>query len=101
MDGALDKKDEELASLIQSGRVEFFSVLMGRYESKILRYAKKFLYNHEAKYKEPIVLYYLEELSYKEIAEVMHIPVSTVGIRIKRAKKMMKIIFEKQGYNHG
>jgi len=53
-----------------------------------------------AKYKEPVVLYYLENLSYKEIADVMSIPVSTVGIRIKRAKKMMKSIFEKNGYKH-
>ena len=52
------------------------------------------------KYKEPIILYYLENLSYKEIADVMSIPVSTVGIRIKRAKKIMRSIFEKKGYKH-
>jgi len=185
-----EQKDEELASLIQSGRTEFFSILMGRYETKILRYASKFLYNPEdakdavqdiftkaymniksfdvrrkfspwlyrlahnelinlldrrrirtfvplpdldiflpnftrnnvaehidrqeyqkiidacldkleLKYKEPVILFYLEELSYKEISQVMQIPVSTVGIRINRAKKLMKTIFDKQGYNHG
>ena len=53
-----------------------------------------------AKYKEPIILYYLENLSYKEIADVMSIPVSTVGARINRAKKMMKSIFEKKGYKY-
>ena len=47
MDGQEGQKDEELTHLIQSGRTEFFSILMGRYESKILRYASKFLYNHE------------------------------------------------------
>ena len=50
------------------------------------------------KYREPIILYYLEELTYKEIAEVMRIPISTVGIRIKRAKEKMKSIFKKLGY---
>ncbi len=184
------QKDEELVSLIQSGRIEFFSILMGRYETKILRYAEKFLYNKEdakdavqdiftkayiniksfdanrkfsswlyrlahnelinlldkkrirnflplpnldiflpnlsknnvadhvdkqeyraiidacleklePKYKEPIILFYLEEMSYKEIAQIMQVPVSTVGIRMSRAKKLMKTIFEKQGYNHG
>jgi DNA-directed RNA polymerase specialized sigma24 family protein len=30
----------------------------------------------------------------------MSIPVSTVGIRIKRAKKIMRSIFEKKGYKH-
>jgi len=52
------------------------------------------------KYKEPITLYYLEELSYKEIADVMSIPTSTVGIRIQRAKKLMKTIFQKKGYKY-
>jgi RNA polymerase sigma-70 factor (ECF subfamily) len=53
------------------------------------------------KYKEPVVLYYLEDLSYKEISEVMQIPIITVGVRIKRAKEMLKSIFKKQGYNYG
>ena len=44
----------------------------------------------DVKYKEPIVLYYMEELSYKEIADILRIPISTVGIRIKRAKQLLK-----------
>ncbi len=44
----------------------------------------------ELKYREPVILYYLEGLSYKEVADVMRIPVSTVGVRIKRAKQKMK-----------
>ena len=46
----------------------------------------------EMKYREPIILYYLEELSYKEIAEVLHIPISTVGIRLKRGREKLKKI---------
>jgi len=53
----------------------------------------------DPKYREPIILYYLEGLPYKEIAEVMRIPISTVGIRIKRAKEIMKSIFKKSGYS--
>jgi RNA polymerase sigma-70 factor, ECF subfamily len=59
----------------------------------------KFLGKLDAKYREPIVLFYIEELSYKEIADIMHIPVSTVGIRIKRAKEIIKSISEKIGYS--
>ena len=33
---------------------------------------------------------YFEELDYKEIADVLHIPVSTVGIRLQRGKAMLK-----------
>jgi len=42
------------------------------------------------KYREPLVLYYLEELDYKEIADVLQIPVSTVGVRLQRAKVRLK-----------
>ena len=41
-------------------------------------------------YKEIIILYYLEELSYKEIADILQVPIGTVGIRIKRAKEILK-----------
>jgi RNA polymerase sigma-70 factor (ECF subfamily) len=180
--------DEEIALLVQSGKVEFFDVLINRYEQKIRRYAKRFLVdredvndvlqevfikayrnirsfdakrkfspwlyriahneliNHlkkrkknplplfdldaffpqsladnnvsreverrdmtgtiekcldklEIKYREPVTLYYLEELSYKEIADVLRLPVSTVGIRIKRAREMIKSLCKKMGYN--
>lgn len=49
-----------------------------------------------AKYREPLVLYYFEEMNYREIADVIHLPVSTVGIRLQRGKIMLKkIIGEK------
>jgi RNA polymerase sigma-70 factor, ECF subfamily len=57
----------------------------------------KFLDKLEAKYREPIVLYYFEELSYKEIADVMQVPIATVGIRIKRGKEALKSICQKEG----
>ncbi len=185
-----EQQDEIIAALVQSGKSDFFGILINRYQEKMMRYAKKFLSNDDdkkdivqeifikayvniksfdakrkfsswlyriahnelvnnlkkknksflpildldtffpqhgysnnnvnekidrkntmelidkcfneldTKYKEPIILYYLENLSYKEIADVMSIPVSTVGIRIKRAKKIMKSIFEKKGYKY-
>ncbi|MBM3206549.1 MAG: RNA polymerase sigma factor [Candidatus Staskawiczbacteria bacterium] len=187
----IDKNDEEIASLVQSGKVDFFGILIERYEKKMERYARRILNNQddvkdviqeifikayiniksfdasrkfspwlyriahneivnvyrknkrksflpifdvdtflphiikegelsiqkqvdrremkeiiekclinlEEKYKEPIVLYYIEDLSYKEISDIMHLPISTVGVRIKRAKKIMKEIFKSQNYN--
>jgi RNA polymerase sigma-70 factor (ECF subfamily) len=181
--------DEEITRLVQSGRVEFFDVLMERYEKKIKRYSRKFLSDREdindvlqdvfikaykniqsfdvkrkfspwlyriahnelinalkkkkrkplslldldvffpqrlsddtdlhgqierqemqktidksldkleLKYREPIILYYFEGLSYKEIADVMRLPISTVAVRIKRAKEAMKSIYKKLGHN--
>lgn len=39
--------DEELASLIQSGKVEFFGTLIVRYDAKMKRYSRKFLSDQE------------------------------------------------------
>jgi RNA polymerase sigma-70 factor (ECF subfamily) len=178
------ENDEKIAFLVQSGQIEFFGILIKRYEDKIERYSRKFLSDKEdindvvqnvflkayeniqsfdikrkfsswlyriahnelvnvlkkkkkspllffdldvffpqkfhtdssvereidrqkakeiidkcldklaIKYREPIILFYFEELSYKEIADIMKIPISTVGIRIKRAKDIMKKILK-------
>lgn len=41
-------------------------------------------------YKEVIILYYIEELSYQEIADVLQVPVGTVGVRLRRARASLK-----------
>lgn len=188
-ENASQQKDEEIASLVQSGKIEFFDILIERYEAKIRRYSRKFLSDPEGindvlqeifiktytniqsfdtkrkfsswiyriahnelvnalrkrrpilplfdldvflphhlhddtlrknidkqdikelidkclgrlevKYKEPLILYYFEELSYQEIADILQIPVSTVGIRIKRAKEKVKTIYRQITSNDG
>ncbi|MFH1713078.1 MAG: RNA polymerase sigma factor [Candidatus Jacksonbacteria bacterium] len=176
--------DEQIARLVQAGKIENFGELVKRYEAKMKRYAKKFLFAYEdaedvvqevfikaytniqsfnsskkfspwlyriahnefinaikkrgkeslsffnfdtllpnitakdnikdeidrqelravlnkcldkiaPKYREPLVLYYFEGFSYKEIAGILRIPVSTVGIRLKRGKKLMKSLLPK------
>jgi RNA polymerase sigma-70 factor (ECF subfamily) len=42
------------------------------------------------KYREPLVLYYLEGMDYKEISEVLQIPVSTVGVRLARGRAALQ-----------
>lgn len=177
------KTDEELATLVQGKNEEAFGVLMNRYQSKLLRYGRRFLSNdapiedavqevfiktyqniqsydttkpfspwiyriahnmfvntlrsnsrlpfvtvdldlfsaHAAYeidpaadeereqaralverglqslsplYREVIVLYYLEYLSYQEIANVLRVPIGTVGIRLRRAREALKIYVE-------
>jgi RNA polymerase sigma-70 factor (ECF subfamily) len=44
----------------------------------------------DPKYREPLVLYYFEEMNYKTIAEVLQLPLSTVGVRLQRGKAMLK-----------
>lgn len=48
------------------------------------------------KYREPLSLFYLEEKSYQEISDILHLPMGTVSIRIKRAKAIMKVICQKK-----
>ncbi len=180
-----EQRDEDIALMVQRGDTESFGLLVTRYEPKMLRYARKFLFgfgpddikdvvqdvfikaymniksfdtgrafspwlyriahnqfinilrkrgtehisffdadtlfphaDHEdteirrhelaelkgmfdecldrldPKYREPIVLYYYEEVGYQEISQIMQIPVSTVGIRLKRGKVALKKIFD-------
>jgi RNA polymerase sigma-70 factor (ECF subfamily) len=53
------------------------------------------------KYREAIILYYLEELSYKEIADVLQVPLGTVSARVKRAKAELKVIYKGVDISHG
>ena len=175
--------DEKITELVQVGQEDYFGILIDRYKAKMLRYARKFLFDessaedlvqdvfvnayinikgfdvsrkfspwlyriaHNAyvneikkrnknplvffdidvflphqsfkedsmneveneeikreledcidkidiKYREALILCYFEGLSYKEIAEVLHISISAVGVRINRGKKAIKKDFK-------
>lgn len=47
-------------------------------------------------YKEPLILFFLEEKSYEEISDVLHLPVGTVGTRINRAKHIVRKLCQKK-----
>lgn len=50
----------------------------------------KLLNKIDAKYREVLVLFYFEEMDYKEISDVLEIPVNTVGVRLKRGREMLR-----------
>lgn len=56
---------------------------------------KRSLHKIDVKYREPLVLYYFEEMDYKEISEILQIPVSTVGVRLNRGKTALRKLVDK------
>ncbi len=50
---------------------------------------EKALGNLSPKYREVLALYYYDDFSYQEIADVLRIPTATVGVRIKRGKEAL------------
>ncbi len=179
-----EKTDEELAKLTQEGETEAFGTLVERYEGKLSRYGKRFLFDHEnikdavqevfvkayanirsfdhskrfspwiyriahnnfvniikkkkrepytffdadvifsfaseeetlssaerrerkkevekylseirPKYREILVLFYFEEKDYKEISDILNIPISTVGVRLRRGRQEIRKKYEKR-----
>ncbi len=53
----------------------------------------------DAKYREPLVLHYFEEMDYKEVAEILEIPISTVGVRLGRGRSLLEKLAKENGVN--
>jgi RNA polymerase sigma-70 factor (ECF subfamily) len=101
---ALKKKSREAISLFDPDTI--FPTLIAREQAEdpYLRketkaMIEKGLAELSPKYREPVILYYFEEMDYREIADVLHIPVATVGVRLKRARDMLRKTLNEQ--EHG
>jgi RNA polymerase sigma-70 factor (ECF subfamily) len=49
-----------------------------------------------ATHREVLILHYLEDLSYQDIADILQVPMGTVGVRIHRARAALKKYFSPQ-----
>ena len=50
----------------------------------------------QTKYRIPLVLYYFEDMNYKEISDVLRIPTGTVGVRLRRGLALLRTKFSLQ-----
>lgn len=55
------------------------------------------VYHLEPKYREVVQLVYFEHMKYDEVSDVLHIPVSTVGVWLSRAKAKLRQICNQKG----
>lgn len=56
------------------------------------------LYQLDLKYREPLMLYYIDDRSYQEISDILRIPMGTVATNISRGKQQLRTLVEQRGH---
>lgn len=76
---------------IRSGEVIEETIMTSQTKEQIEQVLSQLPEHH----REILVLYFFEELSYTEISDILRIPISSVGVKISRAKKILEPLLEK------
>jgi RNA polymerase sigma-70 factor (ECF subfamily) len=101
--GAMDsfRRARHLAKEVEIDSLEHTSDEMSIVQSidrKILHDdVRECLEGLEAKYREVLMLQYYENMRFSDIADVLHVPVSTVGVWSSRGKARLRKLCEKKG----
>jgi len=91
------KKQVSLEKIDFSPESEGDSIEDAFAKKEIREKVKQCLDELETKYREPLILYYFEDKSYREISDILRIPVKTVGTFIFRGKRILRAICQKKG----
>ena len=83
--------DPALASQLAS-KTDFVKEIEKEYDAKTIRQVLKKM---DEKYREVLVLKFIEEKDYNEISDILQKPLGTVGAMINRGKKQFKEIVRK------
>lgn len=60
---------------------------------------KKHIQNMDVKYKDILSLYFQDDMNFREIAEILHIPKSTANARFNKAMEILKEKFKEEDYD--
>jgi len=91
------KKYKKEVHLFETSDFESSQDVVEDYSKKELtQMVKSCLEQMPIEYSEPLTLFSLEEKSYTEISDILRMPVSSVGTRIRRAKQLMKQICQRK-----
>jgi RNA polymerase sigma factor, sigma-70 family len=94
-------KQQRIGKRWESNEPQTLEAIAGASESNTQRQADgqlavDALQEVEATYRAPLALYYLNDLSYKEIANTLSIPLGTVMSRLSRGKSRLREVFEQK-----
>jgi RNA polymerase sigma-70 factor (ECF subfamily) len=90
----IEEEDAEGIFERLADETDFVELAHQRFDARVVQDALSAL---PSKYKEALVLRFLEEKSYTEIGDILKIPEGTVATLINRGKKELKIILEAKG----
>lgn len=94
----LETEDEENANLIEVLKSEI-DVAEEIAQKDIIERIRKAISLLPDKYREVLILRYMEDMNYEEISDVLRMPMGTVATTINRAKEKFKQIAEKMHLN--
>jgi len=94
----LETDDEESANLIDILKSEI-NVEEEVFKKDIVEQIQKAISMLPDKYREVLILRYMEDMDYQEISDVLRMPMGTVATTINRAKEKFKQIAEKMHLN--
>lgn len=91
----LETDDEETANLIEilesSTNIKAEAI-----QKEIALNVRETLYKLPKKYRDVLILHYLEELDYTEISDILKKPMGTVATLLRRAKDKFKSLYNEQ-----
>ncbi|MBN2307179.1 RNA polymerase sigma factor [Candidatus Peregrinibacteria bacterium] len=95
---ALENDDEDTTNLIEVLKSEI-DIEAEISQKDLVERIRKAISLLPDKYREVLILRYMEDLNYEEISDILRMPMGTVATTINRAKEKFKLIAEKMHLN--